>query len=270
MRISFSPKEFLIGVVAALVLTWVPVILLRFVPVWGTPLMLIRYFQSDSKKSYHHQYRWVDLKLVSPSMAKAVIAAEDSRFYEHNGFDFEAIEKAIQYNKKHHNKKGASTISQQTAKNVFLWPHRSWLRKGMEAYFTVLIEWTWPKERILEIYLNVVELGHGVYGVEAAAQKFFHKSAARLTNAEAALLAAVLPNPRRFQVQHPTGYILNRRGRILARIERPRHEIVAKPVQIIERKDDDENLKDIVDDDTPESELSESPSSTAIPAQETP
>jgi monofunctional biosynthetic peptidoglycan transglycosylase len=148
-------------------------------------------------------------------MQQSVIKAEDYKFYQHNGFDFEAIEKAMQYNKTHKKKKGASTISQQTAKNVFLWPSRSWIRKGMEAYFTVLIETLWPKERILEVYLNVIEQGKGVYGVEASAQKFFKKPAAKLNSSQAALMAAVLPNPIRFRIDKPSRYISRRQRRIM-------------------------------------------------------
>jgi monofunctional biosynthetic peptidoglycan transglycosylase len=151
-------------------------------------------------------------------MQKAVLKAEDYRFFEHNGFDFEAIEKAMKYNKTHKNIKGASTISQQTAKNVFLWPSRDWVRKGLEAYFTVLIEFVWPKERIMEVYLNVIEMGPGVYGVEAAAQKYFRRSAKNISPSQASLIAAVLPNPRRFRIERPSNYIVRRQQKILYRV----------------------------------------------------
>jgi monofunctional biosynthetic peptidoglycan transglycosylase len=161
--------------------------------------------------------QWVSIKDISPAMKRAVVRAEDDKFYEHHGFDFEAIEKAMKFNKTHKRQKGASTISQQTAKNVFLWPSRSWVRKGLEAYFTILIELAWSKERILEVYLNVIELGKGVYGVEAASKKFFHKRAKNLTAGEAALIAAVLPNPIKFKINKPSPYILKRQQKIMGR-----------------------------------------------------
>lgn len=149
----------------------------------------------------------------------AVIAAEDARFLEHHGFDFEAIDKAIRYNSKSTRRiRGGSTITQQVAKNVFLWPSRSWVRKGVEVYFTGLIELMWSKRRILEVYLNVIELGDGVYGAEAAARTYFKKPAAKLNSSEAALLAAVLPNPRRFQVQKPSSYVRFRQMMIQRRM----------------------------------------------------
>lgn len=188
-------------------LTVGPVIIYRFVPIPYTLLMFLRPSKIDKQ--------WVPLKDISASMKKAVIRAEDDKFYDHHGFDFEAIEKAMKFNKKHKRQKGASTISQQTAKNVFLWPSRSWIRKGMEAYFTVLIELVWSKERILEVYLNVIELGKGVYGVEAASKKFFHKKSKFLTNSEAALIAAVLPNPIKFKINNPSAYIIKRQQKIM-------------------------------------------------------
>lgn len=193
------------------------VFLYRYVPVPYTPLMLWRSTASffTEKKGFDIQKKWVPLTEISKTVQNAVIRAEDYKFYEHNGFDFEAIEKAIQYNKTHHKKKGASTISQQTAKNIFLWPSRSWVRKGLEAYFTVLIEFFWTKKRILECYLNVIELGKGVYGVEAASKKYFKKSAAKLNIQEAALIAAVLPNPIRFKIEKPSRYVLNRQKKIM-------------------------------------------------------
>jgi monofunctional biosynthetic peptidoglycan transglycosylase len=189
----------------------------RFVPVAYTPLMFWRTIGSvfTEDKIVGMEKKWVPIEQISKSMQQAVIKAEDYKFYQHHGFDFEAIEKAIQYNKTHKKKKGASTISQQTAKNVFLWPSRSWVRKGLEAYFTVLIETLWPKERILEVYLNVIEQGKGVYGVEASAQKFFKKPAAKLNSSQAALMAAVLPNPIRFRIDKPSRYISRRQRRIM-------------------------------------------------------
>ena len=150
-------------------------------------------------------------------MPLAVVTAEDQKFAEHFGFDLEAIEKAVKYNEKHKGKKvkGASTISQQTAKNVFLWPGRSWIRKGLEVYFTFVIEICWSKERIIEVYLNVIEMGPGVYGAEAAAQYYFNKSASDLTKKEAATIAAILPNPIRWSASHPTPYIIKKRNWIV-------------------------------------------------------
>jgi monofunctional biosynthetic peptidoglycan transglycosylase len=182
--------------------------------------MIIRHFDHGTESTIN--YKWVPIENISKSMQKAVIASEDAKFYEHNGFDFDAIEKARIYNQKHKKKKGASTISQQTAKNVFLWPARSYLRKGLEAYFTILIEIFWSKARILEVYLNVIELGPQTYGVEAAGEKFFFKKAKALSPSEAALMTAVLPNPIKFKIKHPTSYILRRQNAILNRISRPK------------------------------------------------
>lgn len=222
------------------------VLLYRFVPVPVTPLMLIRTVDSVfSGQLIGISKDWVPLEDISPSVQKAILKAEDYRFFEHNGFDYEAIEKAIKYNKTHKRKKGASTVSQQTAKNVFLWPDRSWIRKGLEVYFTILIELVWPKERIMEVYLNVIELGHGVYGVEAASQKYFRKSAKKLNPAEASLMAAVLPNPRKFRIDRPSNYVISRQRRILNRVapEIPKSE-EASLLDFIDLKfesDDEEN-----------------------------
>jgi len=195
------------------------VLLYRFVPVPLTPLMVIRSLQSIGGDEFVGIHKdWVSLEEISPSVMKAVLKAEDARFYEHNGFDYEAIQKAMKYNQTHRRKKGASTISQQTAKNVFLWPNRDWIRKGFEAYFTVLIEFVWPKERIMEVYLNVIELGPGIYGVEAAAQRYFKRSARNLNPHQASLIAAVLPNPRRFRIDRPSIYVMARQRRILNRV----------------------------------------------------
>jgi monofunctional biosynthetic peptidoglycan transglycosylase len=161
--------------------------------------------------------KWASLADMSPAMPLAVVASEDNRFTEHSGFDMEAIEKAMEYNKRSHGRKvrGASTISQQTAKNVFLWPGRSWIRKGFEVYFTLLIEFIWGKERIMEVYLNVAEMGKGIYGAGAAADKYFGKSALRLSRGEAALLAAILPNPLKWNPSAPTAYLRSRQQWIL-------------------------------------------------------
>ena len=194
------------------------VVALRWVPVWFTPLMFIRVAQqvgAGQPMTLHHH--WVPLEDISPSLSTAVMASEDAHFLEHNGFDYKAIEHAAMRNMKHPEKRklGASTISQQTAKNVFLWPGRSWVRKGFEVYFTVLIELIWSKERIMEVYLNSVEMGDGIYGADAVAEWHFNTTADKLTKAQCALIAATLPNPRRFNSARPSAYMLKRQNRIL-------------------------------------------------------
>jgi monofunctional glycosyltransferase len=169
--------------------------------------------------SYLLRHSWVDLNRISPNLPLAVVASEDQKFPEHWGFDVESIEKAYALNQHSHRVRGASTISQQVAKNLFLWSGRSYFRKGLEAYFTLLIESCWPKRRILEIYLNIAEFGHGTYGAEAAAQRFFHKSAARLSRSDAAVLAAVLPNPVRLSAVAPSRYVQQRRDWILGQMQ---------------------------------------------------
>jgi len=169
--------------------------------------------------SYVFRHSWVDLNRISPNLPLAVVASEDQKFPEHWGFDVESIEKAYALNQHSHRERGASTISQQVAKNLFLWSGRSYFRKGLEAYFTLLIEGCWPKRRILEIYLNIAEFGHGTYGAEAAAQRFFHKSAARLSRSDAAVLAAVLPNPVRLSAAAPSRYVQQRRDWILGQMQ---------------------------------------------------
>ncbi|MFA1284666.1 monofunctional biosynthetic peptidoglycan transglycosylase [Citrobacter telavivensis] len=159
---------------------------------------------------------WVSMDEISPWMGLAVIAAEDQTFPDHWGFDVAAIEKALSHNERNENRiRGASTLSQQTVKNLFLWDGRSWLRKGLEAGLTVGVETVWSKKRILTVYLNIAEFGDGVFGVEAAAQRYFGKPASRLTPSEAALLAAVLPNPLRFKAAAPSGYVRSRQAWIL-------------------------------------------------------
>ncbi|PJB11844.1 MAG: monofunctional biosynthetic peptidoglycan transglycosylase [Flavobacteriales bacterium CG_4_9_14_3_um_filter_40_17] len=192
------------------------VIFFRFVPVPFTPLMFIRTAQqwsNDEKLVWKHD--WVSLDEMSAKLPLAVICSEDQKFMTHNGFDFVAIDKAIKHNEISKRKRGASTISQQTAKNVFLWPQRSWVRKGLEVYFTFLIETLWSKERIIEVYLNSIEMGKGIYGAEAASQFWFKKSAKKLTSGQAAALAAVLPNPRKYRANPPTPYIENRKNWIV-------------------------------------------------------
>ena len=189
------------------------VVLFRFVPVYITPLMIIRCVETGSLTIHHH---WISLDQMSPHMPVAVMASEDSRFLLHHGFDFDAIEKAATHNKKNKNgrKHGASTISQQTAKNVFLWPGRSWVRKGFEVYFTALIELLWSKQRIMEVYLNSIEMGNSIYGLAACAECNFNKSANELTRSDCALIAATLPNPRKFSSKYPSAYMYKRQEHI--------------------------------------------------------
>jgi monofunctional glycosyltransferase len=198
-------------------ISWV--VIARFVPIYVTPLMPIRsveaLFRGDTPKN---KKTWVPIEEISPNMVQAVVASEDNLFLKHNGFSFFAISKAFEHNLKGKRIRGGSTISQQTAKNVFLWQQRSYLRKGLEAYFTVLIELIWNKERIMEVYLNVIEMGDGIYGVEAASQEFFGRPAVELSKSQAALIAACLPNPRRFLVDHPSGFVERRRAKILQRM----------------------------------------------------
>jgi monofunctional biosynthetic peptidoglycan transglycosylase len=170
-------------------------------------------------RTYVFRHRWADLNQISPNLPLAVVASEDQKFPEHWGFDVEAIEKAYEMNQHSHRVHGASTISQQVAKNLFLWSGRSYFRKALEAYFTVLIEVCWPKRRILEIYLNIAEFGYGTYGAEAAAQRFFHTSAAALTRSDSALLAAVLPNPQQLIAAAPSAYVQQRRDWILGQMQ---------------------------------------------------
>ncbi len=220
---------------AFLILSISSVLLYRFIPVPYTPLMFWKSTASIfSGKWVGIEKKWIPIEQIARPMQLAVIKAEDDKFYQHNGFDYEAIEKALKYNKTHKKQKGASTISQQTAKNVFLWPSRSWLRKGMEVYFTVLIEALWSKERILEVYLNVIELGPGVYGVEAATQKYFHKKSKNLNSSQAALIASVLPNPIKFKIDKPSAYILRRQKKIMGR----RLVVSAKPEIKVDKSSD--------------------------------
>ena len=191
------------------------VVIFKFVPIPFTPLMLSRTIDhviaGEPVKLSHD---WEPIENISKNLQKAVIASEDGSFLEHNGFDFEAIQKAYKSNQKGKKLKGGSTITQQVAKNVFLWQGRSYVRKAIEAYFTVLIEAIWSKERIMEVYLNSIEMGNDVYGAEAAAQHWYKKSAANLTVNEAAGIAAILPNPRKFKAKNSSSYIERRKGRI--------------------------------------------------------
>lgn len=197
-------------------LSVISVVIFRFVPVPFTPLMISRAFeQKENGKEMTSSHDWVPIEEISPNLQKAVIASEDDLFLTHNGFNFKAMEKAFKNNQKGRKLKGGSTITQQTAKNVFLWQGRSYVRKGLEAYFTVLIELLWSKERIMEVYLNSIEMADGVYGAQAASQHWYHKDAADLTKYEAAGIAAILPNPRKFRATRSSGYTERRKGRIV-------------------------------------------------------
>ena len=205
-------------VVAFLGSTILAVVALRFLPVYFTPLMFIRCSEQLAEgKSLKMKHHWVPLNKISPSLPMAVMASEDAKFLKHHGFDYQAIEHAAERNRKHPEKRklGASTISQQTAKNVFLWPGRSWVRKGFEVYFTALIELMWPKERIMEVYLNSIEMGDGIYGADAVAEEHFGTDAQNLTKAQCALIAATLPNPRKFSSKNPSAYMRKRQARIM-------------------------------------------------------
>ena len=198
---------FFFGSTILIVLTY------RFINPPVTPLMVIRSFQQMfNGEKLVLKKDWVPIKEISPSLQLAVVASEDNRFLEHQGFDFVAIDKAKDYNEKKKGKKmrGASTISQQTAKNVFLWPQRSWVRKGLEVWFTGLIELIWGKKRILEVYLNSIEMGNGIYGVEAAANNYFGTSASKLSKYQSASIIAILPSPRKWNAKNPGPYVRSR------------------------------------------------------------
>lgn len=203
-------------VVAFFASTILVVVAYRFIPVFATPLMFIRLAEQATSSEYEVKWKhtWVSLDEMSKYMPVAVMAGEDARFCNHFGFDYDAIQKAAKRNKQGGKKYGASTISQQTAKNVFLWPGRSWVRKGFEMYFTVLIECLWGKERIMEVYLNSIEMGNGLYGVEAVAQAHFDCHASELTRSQCALIAATLPNPRLFSSKNPSPYMRKRQRSI--------------------------------------------------------
>ena len=196
--------------------TILSVVVLRFVPVFFTPLMFIRcgehLLDGKSLTMHHH---WVSIEKISPHLPVAVMGSEDQRFLLHHGFDFAAIQKAAKQNMRGGKKMGASTISQQTAKNVFLWPGRSWIRKGFEMYFTALIELMWSKQRIMEVYLNSIEMGDGIYGADAVAEYNFGTTAGNLSRAQCALIAATLPNPRVFSSKYPSVYMRKRQKQIM-------------------------------------------------------
>jgi len=198
-------------VIYFIVITLLLVIFFKWVPVPVTPLMLIRCVEQKREgKDMKLSKDWEPLSRISNNLQLAVVCTEDQNFLTHGGFDFSAIKQAIKENKWKKRKRGASTISQQTAKNLFLWQGRSYLRKGLEVYFTFLIETFWSKERIMEVYLNIIEMGDGIYGAEAASQKYFHKPASSLTNQQAAAIAVILPNPLKFSATNPTKYTLKR------------------------------------------------------------
>jgi len=213
-------RKAVFALLAAAVASIVAVAALRFLPVPVTAFMFAERLAARAEgKPLDQRQEWVAWEAISPHAAVAVIAAEDQKFPAHDGFDFEAIEKAVTDAQRGRRLRGASTISQQVAKNLFLWSGQSWVRKGLEAWFTVWIEFTWPKRRILEVYLNVAQFGRGTWGVEAASRRFFGKPAARLTRHEAALLAAVLPNPTHYRVVNPGPYVRRRQQWILGQMD---------------------------------------------------
>lgn len=214
-------KKWLIRIPLILILlsmAWV--VMLKWVPVWFTPLMIARSIEYRHDEGFRTLKKWKSLDEISIEMIKAVIASEDNKFPEHHGFDWDEMDKAVTAHKKYGKKlRGASTISQQTAKNVFLLPDRSFIRKGLEAYFTILIELIWGKERIMEVYLNVAEMGKGIYGAEAAAQYYFKKDAGHLTRRQACLITACLPSPLKRNPARPSDYVSERAYQISRNID---------------------------------------------------
>ena len=203
-------------VILFFIISIVWVILARFLPIYFTPLMVIRSVEYMTEGEFpKNEKTWVPIDEISPNMVQAVVASEDNLFLHHHGFSFDGMTKAFEHNMQGKRIRGGSTITQQTAKNVFLFPNRSYVRKGLEAYFTELIELIWSKQRIMEVYLNVIETGKGIYGVEAASEKYFGVHASQLSRSQAALIAACLPNPRRFNAGDPSGYIQHRKNSIV-------------------------------------------------------
>ncbi len=197
-------------------ITIINTIFFSFINPGSTWLMILKHHQPKEQRGYTKiKHSWVSLDEISPNMVLAVIAAEDNKFMEHNGFDWKSIKKANKLNKSGKKLRGASTISQQTAKNIFLWPKRSWVRKGLEAYFTILIELFWSKERIMEVYLNVAEMGKGIYGAEAAAREYYKKPVSKITRYEAAMIATTLPAPSKRNPAKPSRYMVRYQGHIL-------------------------------------------------------
>jgi monofunctional biosynthetic peptidoglycan transglycosylase len=212
-------KWIALAILACVALSILVVLTLRWVDPPTSAFMLEARLGAASQgdRTYRTDYEWVNLEHISPHAAIAVIASEDQQFPFHAGFDLNSIRESVRASEKGKKLRGASTISQQVAKNLFLW-NGGFVRKGLEAWITVLIEFTWSKERILEVYLNIAQFGRGIYGVEAAASRFFHKPAARLTSSEAATLAAVLPNPIKMHAERPSAYVLERREQILGQM----------------------------------------------------
>jgi monofunctional biosynthetic peptidoglycan transglycosylase len=208
-------KWIALAILSCVVLSALLVLSLRWVDPPTSAYMFETHLRDNSVRT---DYEWVSLERISANAAIAVIASEDQQFPFHAGFDLNSIRESVRASEQGKRLRGASTISQQVSKNLFLWNGRSFVRKGLEAWMTVLIELMWPKERILEVYLNIVELGKGIYGVEAAAHRFYHKPAARLTSSEAAVLAAVLPNPIKMHADRPSAYVLQRRDWILGQM----------------------------------------------------
>jgi monofunctional biosynthetic peptidoglycan transglycosylase len=202
-------KFFLICTIAWIVVTWLLVFVFRFVPPPTSAIMIERRIAASlhGEKNLSITYRWTPWSGISTELPIAIIASEDQKFPFHHGFDVQAIQQAMDEADEGERQRGASTISQQTAKNLFLWGGRNFVRKGLEAYFTVLIEVTWPKRRILEVYMNIAEFGDGIYGADAASRAFFHKPPSQLTSRDAALLASVLPNPKKLHADHPSPYV---------------------------------------------------------------
>lgn len=199
-------------------LSWV--LLLKYVPVYYTPLMAVRSYEYRDDSSFKTYKTWKNLEDISINLSMAVIVAEDARFASHSGFDFVEIKNAVEDAQKGKKLRGASTISQQTAKNVFCYPSDGWIRKGFEAYFTFLIEKIWGKRRILEVYLNVAEMGKGIYGAEAAAERLFHTRANKLNKIQGAAIAACLPNPIKRKANAPTKYLSGRISNIVKEVYR--------------------------------------------------
>jgi monofunctional biosynthetic peptidoglycan transglycosylase len=210
-RLKRPRRWLLAGLTACLLFSLVPVIVLR----WVTPPTSAVMLQRILVEGQEIDYQWVSLSQITPQAALAVVAAEDQKFPDHWGFDLQAIRDAVEHNARGRRLRGASTLTQQVARNLFLWQGRSYLRKGLEAWFTLLLEMSWPKQRILEVYLNIAETGPQTFGIQAAAKRYFGQAASSLTREQAALIAAVLPNPLRFHADRPSAYVLSRRDHIL-------------------------------------------------------
>ena len=208
---------------ALILLSVLHVVVLKWIPVYFTPLMIKRSIEYRHDPDFHTSHRWMPLEEISPELPKALITSEDNLFMEHHGFDWKSIKEARKWNDAHKDpqtgevkrKRGASTISQQTAKNVFTTGRQTYLRKGVEAYYTILIEYIWGKRRIMEVYLNSIEMGDGIFGIEAASQNYFRIPASRLNRSQAALIAVCLPNPRKYSVTNPGPYVRKRQQQII-------------------------------------------------------